>query len=117
MICPFCRNEVDDNTVFCSFCGGMIANLPSEKPAPSKAFGIVSMILGILSLVTSCVWPVAITFAIIAFIFACVGISKARQADTKNGFATAGLITSLVSLIPTVALLALSGIAALLGSM
>ncbi len=67
----------------------------TEKDVPDKKLSIAAMVLGILSLVTDFV--ANIVLAIISLCF--VAKIKKSAADRKlNGFATAGMICSIVAL-------------------
>ena len=83
---------------------------PVVPAAPSKALGIVSLVLGALSLVSQfccscipmvggCVSSLAPIFAIVGIILACIQMSKAKKAGTKDVMAIIGLILSIVGLI------------------
>jgi hypothetical protein len=63
-------------------------------PAKSTSYGIASMVLGILSLVFSVIFPLAILLGILAIVF---GIKQKRIKG--NGFATTGLITGVVGIL------------------
>ena len=69
----------------------------SSQPG-GNGFGIASMVLGILALVFFC-GCINIPLAIISIIFAIIHMS--RNADGK-GFAIAGIVTSVISVILTV---------------
>lgn len=81
---------------------------PAAPAAPSKALGIVSLIFGALSLVSQlccacisggCLSSLAPIFAIVGIILACIQMSKAKKAGTKDVMAIIGLILSIVGLI------------------
>lgn len=69
-----------------------------DTPTPGKALGIVSMILGILSLVLFCYYYLSIPCAIVSIILSCIGKSQAKKAGKSLGMATAGLVCSIVAL-------------------
>ena len=58
-----------------------------------KGFSVTSMVLGILSLVLLCYWPLAMICAILAIIFGVIGRKKAGK-----GMATAGLVLGIISI-------------------
>lgn len=63
-------------------------------------FGITSMVLGIIALVTSCcLYYVSIPCAVLGVIFAAVSL---RGHKDGKGMAIAGLVCSIVSLIPAI---------------
>lgn len=74
--------------------------------------GIASMVLGIVSLVCSCcLWYVSIPCAIIGIILGAVSLKGNRAG---KGMAIAGLVCSLISIVPAVIVL-VSGAALLSG--
>ena len=79
----------------------------------SKGLAIASMVLGIVSLVLSCVWYVSIPAAIVGII---LGVMHNKK-NGKCGMSTAGIACSIISLVLTVLLLVLAavGLAALGG--
>lgn len=64
-----------------------------ETVSETKGFSIASMVLGILSVVILCYWPIAIICSILAIIFGVIGRKKAGK-----GMATAGLVLGIVSI-------------------
>lgn len=63
-------------------------------------FGIASMVLGIIALVTSCcVYYVSIPCAVLGIILAAVSLGGHKDG---KGMAIAGLVCSIVSLIPAI---------------
>lgn len=69
-----------------------------EKPESGVGFGIASLVLGILSLLTFCTVCINIPMAILAIIFAIIQLVRGNG----KGLAIGGLITSVVSLIALV---------------
>lgn len=63
------------------------------KSTQSKGFSITAMVLGILSVVLLCYWPLALICAILAIIFGVMG----RKKEGK-GMATAGFVLGIVSI-------------------
>ena len=59
----------------------------------SKGFSIASMVLGIISLVLFCLWYISVPCAIIAIIFAIVGMKKGGK-----GMAITGLVLGIISI-------------------
>ncbi len=80
-----------------------------QASKPGNGFGIASMILGILALVLFCTC-LNIPLAILSIIFAIIHLS--RRIGSK-GFAIAGIITSVVSIILTVIMIILFSIGAI----
>ncbi|MFJ6570934.1 DUF4190 domain-containing protein [Streptomyces sp. NPDC091292] len=67
--------------------------------APSNGLGTASLVVGIISVVGFCLWPVAIILGILAVVFGCVSRAKARRGEATNpGQALAGIICGSVGL-------------------
>ena len=106
MICKNCGAHLADNTVFCTNCGNAVEGVSSYEETvvtaqpvmtdPGKTLGMVSMILGIASLVFS--WVAAIP----GLILANMATKKSEEAGFTNTMAKVGKITSIVGLILTV---------------
>ena len=77
-------------------------NAPVQKPGPN-ACQIISLILGILSIICCCWGIVAIIFGVVGIVLAVIG-NKGR----KHGVGTGGLVTSIIGLALAVILLVLS---------
>ena len=76
---------------------------------PSPALAIVSMVLGILSIVTFCIPYLAIPLGIGAIVCAVIARGKIRQGRaTGGGMATAGMITGALGLIIGIVVIILS---------
>ena len=56
-------------------------------------FSVTAMVLGILSIVTFCIWYLSILCGILGIVFGVLG----RKKEEKNGMATAGLIMGIIS--------------------
>ncbi len=67
-------------------------------PVPGKGLGIAGMILGIISLLSLCFFPIAVLFAIIGIILSIVGVAKAKGAGKGNGCGVAGIVCSAITL-------------------
>ena len=77
------------------------APYPPQPPKPTilaKGLGIASMILGIISCMFFCYFFLAIPFAITGLVLGCISKSKAKQFGDTNGFAIAGIATSIAAL-------------------
>ena len=77
-------------------------NAPVQKPGPN-ACQIISLILGILSIICCCWVVISIIFGVVGLILAIIG-----NKGHKHGVGTAGLVTSIIGLALSVILLALS---------
>ncbi|OQR59799.1 hypothetical protein B6E66_33255 [Streptomyces maremycinicus] len=65
----------------------------------SNGMGIAGMILGIISAVGFCMWPLAIVLGILGVTFGAVGRGKARRGEASNpGQALAGIICGSVGI-------------------
>ena len=123
MICPNCGVEIPDNSSFCTACGANFSNptapntyINAPVPAPTdpgKTLGIVSLILGILSLPACCCcgffsyFIVPIT-SLAGIICGFMGHSKSKAAGFSNTLATVGMIVSIVMIVLFIADLILS---------
>ncbi|WP_432197963.1 DUF4190 domain-containing protein [Streptomyces sp. bgisy027] len=66
---------------------------PGMHPLPSNGMGTAGLVLGIISAVIFCLWPVAIVVGVLAVIFGAIGRGKARRGEATNpGQALAGII-------------------------
>jgi uncharacterized protein DUF4190 len=82
---------------------------PGLAPVPSNGMGTASLVLGIISVVVFCLWPVSIIIGALAVIFGLIGRRKARRGEATNaGMALAGFICGLVGLVLGVVLLIVS---------
>jgi len=76
---------------------------PQQFAAPTsnagQGLGITSMVLGILSILTSCAYGLGLVLAILAVIFGHVAHSQSKQANGRaNGMAVTGLVCGYISL-------------------
>jgi hypothetical protein len=79
---------------------------PGMPLAPSNGMGTASLVLGIISVVVFCLWPVAIIVGVLAVIFGVVGRRKVRRGEATNGgMALTGLICGLVGVVLGIVLL------------
>lgn len=126
--CKKCGNEFESGK-FCPECGAPVAleqpevtfvqptqqYVPQsvEVKKPGKGKGVASMILGILSFISSC-GLVGCILAIISFFLGISAKKAAKKAGTKNGFATTGIIFSILSWVVPIAILLIIVIAYIL---
>ncbi|WP_063741935.1 DUF4190 domain-containing protein [Streptomyces yerevanensis] len=81
---------------------------PGMPMAPSNGMGTTGMVLGIISAVGFCLWPVAIILGVLAVIFGAIGRGKARRGEATNaGQALAGIICGAVGIVLGVAMFVL----------
>lgn len=74
---------------------------PAEAPKgdlPGLGLGIAGMILGIVSCLFYCYFFISIPCGIVSLILSINASGKAKNVGRKNGFATAGIITSSIGL-------------------
>lgn len=73
-------------------------------PQPSNGMGTASLVVGIVSAVIFCLWPLAIILGILAVIFGVIGRGKVRRGEATNGGqALAGIICGAVGIVIAVA--------------
>ncbi|MCI8950304.1 MAG: DUF4190 domain-containing protein [Lachnospiraceae bacterium] len=125
MICTKCGHNNVNEARFCEECGNMLSGgapapqqpvytppqqnysqpyaQPSFAPQPEKkgvGFAVTSMVCGILSLVLSCCIPyVPFILALVGLVLGAVSLHGHRGG---KGMAIAGLVMSIISLIPAV---------------
>lgn len=76
----------------------------NNGPRPTSGAAIASMILGIIALLSSCCfYYISIPCAVIGVILAAVGIKSGKGG---KGMAIAGLVCSIISLVPAVMVVA-----------
>jgi hypothetical protein len=81
-----------------------------------NGMGTTALVLGIIAIITSWVWFLGPVLAILAIVFGVIGRGRAKRGEATNGgTATAGVVTGVVSLVLTAALL-VAGIAFLQSS-
>jgi hypothetical protein len=80
---------------------------PGLQPMPSNGMGTASLVVGIISAVIFCLWPIAIILGMLALIFGTIGRGKARRGEATNpGQALAGIICGAVGLVLGLGMLA-----------
>jgi len=72
----------------------------------SNAFGIASMVCGILSIVTCCFWYIGVILAIVSIV---LGILQIRK-NQKKGMAIAGIVCSIVTIVLVIITLVLNNV-------
>ncbi|MFH0519092.1 DUF4190 domain-containing protein [Streptomyces sp. M41] len=81
---------------------------PGVQPMPSNGMGTAGLVLGIISAVIFCLWPVAIVVGVLALIFGAIGRGKARRGEATNpGQALAGIICGAAGVVLALGMLAL----------
>ncbi len=94
--CSKCGKEINENAVVCIHCGCAVSEI-NEGTKNFNVFGLVGFVISIVSffLTLYCVT------SILGIIFSSIGLKKANDpiAPKGKGFAIAGLIVSIISLI------------------
>ncbi|MFF5500137.1 hypothetical protein [Streptomyces aquilus] len=81
---------------------------PGTQPLPANGMGTAGLVLGILSAVVFCLWPVAIVLGILGVIFGSIGRGKASSGMATNaGQALAGIICGAAGIVLGVGMLVL----------
>ncbi|MFB8756076.1 DUF4190 domain-containing protein [Streptomyces nigra] len=80
-----------------------------HHPLPSNGMGTTGLVLGIVSAVIFCLWPIAIILGVLALIFGAIGRGKARRGEATNpGQALAGIICGVAGIVLGVGILAIT---------
>lgn len=117
MNCKNCGNEIPEGARVCVNCGvaaqeeAVVTPAAESKNAPGKILSIVSLVLGVLSILSNCCCSfllgmfapiVAVPFSIAGLVTGFIGMKQAKDAGEKNGMAIAGLICSVVGVIVSI---------------
>lgn len=89
--CKNCGREVAANATLCPNCG---AKIEPQNKKPINALGIAGFVLSLISLWGGSVFVVPI----VGLILSAIGVAQ-REKYSSNGFATAGLVISIVTLV------------------
>lgn len=81
------------------------SNVVSEPAEFSTGFGIASLVMGILSILTSCCCGLGILMSILGIIFGC--IQSKDEFGKKPGIAIAGIVTSIIGMLSGVLIIAI----------
>ena len=97
MYCPNCHKSYDVDYWRCPECGAPLAEKQTRDSSGKQGFGIASMVLGMLALMS--VWLIAPAglFAVLSIIFGIIQLARSK----KHGTAIAGLILSVLAIIAT----------------
>lgn len=97
MYCPNCHKSYDVDYWRCPECGAPLAEKQTRDSSGKQGFGIASMVLGMLALMS--VWLIAPAglFAVLSIIFGIIQLAHSK----KHGTAIAGLILSVLAIIAT----------------
>ncbi|MFF5187267.1 DUF4190 domain-containing protein [Streptomyces sp. NPDC000345] len=73
---------------------------PGGPQGESNGMGVAGMVLGIVSAVIFCLWPLAIGIGILGIVFGAIGRRKARRGEATNpGQALAGIICGIAGIV------------------
>lgn len=75
-----------------------MADQPQPATAPSNAFAIAALVLGVVGLVLTPAVRLAFAIDVMAVVFGAFGMTRAREGARDGGLAKAGLILGLVGL-------------------
>ena len=89
--CKNCGREVSPDAALCPNCG---AKIEPQNKKPINALGIAGFVLSLISLWGGSVFVVPI----VGLILSAIGVAQ-REKYSSNGFATAGLVISIVTLV------------------
>lgn len=94
MYCPNCHKSYDVDYWRCPECGAPLAEKQTRDSSGKQGFGIASMVLGMLALMS--VWLIAPAglFAVLSIIFGIIQLARSK----KHGTAIAGLILSVLAI-------------------
>ena len=92
MICDYCHQEVDGKSSVCPHCGAPIVKPPKKKV---NITAIVGFVIGLASIGLSYYLCIA---SLVGIIVSIVGLCM-RKKYRLNGFAIAGLVISVLSLL------------------
>ncbi len=99
MYCPNCHKNFDVDYWRCPECGAPLAEKQENIKNGGQGFGIASMVLGILAMMSIWLIVPAGIFAVLSIIFGIVQLIR----SSKKGMAVAGLILSGIAMILTCA--------------
>jgi hypothetical protein len=73
---------------------------PGMPPAPNNGMGTASLVIGIISAVVFCLWPLAILLGVLAVVLGILARRKASRGEaTNSGQALAGIICGAVGVV------------------
>lgn len=125
MFCKYCGIQIPDGSKFCGKCGqsqipktnaDVIINTNTNSggnmmenqnyngnmqpmPAPTSGLAVASMVLGIISLVSSCFGVVGIICGLLAVILGGCALASKKGG---RGMAIAGLVCGIIALVPSI---------------
>ncbi len=81
------------------------------EPKKSMGLSVASMVLGIIAIVMSCCfYYVSLPCAVLGVIFGAVALSKvSKGTGDGKGMAIAGLVLSIISIVPAIIMIILGG--------
>ena len=143
MICKYCGADIPEGTSFCTSCGAAVeaetapktasetvaatpevvvtesVTEPETNPKAGKTLGIVSLVLGIFSVVSgipgafccACLGSFgSIITSIVGIVLGILSKNKAKAGGAKSTLATVGIILSIIALVGIFAGILLNGV-------
>ena len=112
MFCTKCGNNVPEGNAFCPTCGAPMnaqqqthqaqqpftPMAPAPTGVPGNGLAIASMVLGIVSILTFCIWWLCLILGVLAIAFAAIGIYKAKMVGAKSPLAVTGLVCGCIGI-------------------
>jgi len=74
---------------------------PTYVQAPvqqGNGMAVAGMVLGIISIVTVCLWPISVICAIVGLCLSAAGKSRSNTTNTGSGMAVTGIVLSCIAL-------------------
>ena len=103
--CPLCGETISHRAVRCRYCGEEINGGGGGQYYPQQqqktcGLAIASMVLGIIGLVTFCIWVITIPCSLLAVILGAVAMRKIKSHNLQGqGMAIAGLVCGIIAMV------------------
>lgn len=108
MFCSKCGTNVAEGNAFCPNCGAPMTNAQqptynapmaqASSSVPGTGLSIASMVLGIISILTLCIWWLCLILGVLAVSLGAVGIYKAKLVGAKSSLGVAGLVCGCIGI-------------------
>ncbi len=97
MKCPFCNTKIPENDNICPFCGTVLSQTGEViGQVKYSKLGIISLLFGILGILTNCIIFIGLGFGVLAVILGVVAlkdIDKSNRLLKGKKFAKSGIVT------------------------